>query len=85
MDFWASWCSPCRSLSATMEVLDERYAGKLLIAKVNIDENISTKQRLKVTRVPTIHMYKDGQLVYQTVGNTPKHVLIEELDKHLGG
>ena len=75
VDFWAEWCGPCRQIGPALEDLSEQYAGKIKVVKVNVDENPVAPQQLNVRGIPTLFMFKDGQVVSQKVGAAPKSAL----------
>ena len=72
VDFWAPWCGPCRLIGPIVEELAPNYDGKAIIAKMNVDDNPNIAQRLGVTSIPTLMMFKDGKLVDRAVGAMPK-------------
>ena len=75
VDFWAEWCGPCRAIAPALEEIGAEYAGKLTIAKVNIDENPQTPNAYNVRGIPTLVLFKDGKAVSTKVGAAPKSVL----------
>jgi thioredoxin 1 len=77
VDFWAEWCGPCRAIAPSLEEIGAEYAGRLTIAKVNIDENPRTPNAYNVRGIPTLVMFKDGKQVSTKVGAAPKSVLKE--------
>lgn len=83
VDFWAEWCSPCRAIAPVLEELGKEYAGRVSIAKLNIDENPVTLENYGVKGIPTMILFKDGKLVAKQVGPAPKHELKAWLDKNL--
>ena len=80
VDFWAEWCGPCKQIGPALEEIAAEYADKLTIAKVNIDENPETPTRYGVRGIPTLMLFKDGQLAATKVGALPKGKLIEWID-----
>ncbi len=82
VDFWASWCGPCRMIAPIFEELSNQYAGKVKFVKVNVDENPKTPATYGVRGIPTLIVFKDGKVVDQVVGAVPKNQL-ENLVKKL--
>jgi thioredoxin 1 len=83
VDFWAEWCGPCRRIAPTVEALAADYAGRVVIGKMNVDENPSVPMRYMVRGIPTLLLFKGGQVVEQVVGLTDKDTLKRLLDKHV--
>ena len=83
VDFWAEWCGPCRRLAPTVEERANDYDGKVVVAKMNVDENPSTPMRFSIRGIPTLLLFKGGQLVEQVVGLADKDSLKKMLDKHV--
>lgn len=81
VDFWAAWCGPCRTVGPVVEELAGEYAGKVKIAKINVDENSVTPKKYGVRGIPTLMLFKDGQVVDQVVGAVPKSRIKELLAK----
>jgi thioredoxin 1 len=77
VDFWAEWCGPCKAIAPALEEIGREYAGKLTIAKVNIDDNPVTPNTYQVRAIPTLILFKDGKLVDTKLGAHPKSVLRE--------
>jgi thioredoxin 1 len=82
VDFWADWCGPCRALAPTVVELAKEYSGKMLIGKLNVDENPSTAQRFQVFSIPTMIIFKNGSEAERLVGLCPKNKITESLNKH---
>ena len=80
VDFWASWCGPCRMLGPVVEELAKEYAGKVKVCKLNVDEGPDTSSKYRITSIPTILFFKDGQIAGQTVGLQSKAALQEKLN-----
>ena len=72
VDFWAEWCGPCKQIGPALEELSEAYAGKVKIAKVNVDENPDLPMQFGVRGIPALFMFKGGEVVSNKVGAAPK-------------
>jgi len=83
VDFWAEWCGPCRMLGPTIETLADEYSGKIRVFKMNVDNNPTTPTKYNVRGIPTVILFKNGQIVDQLVGNQPKDVFVQAIQKHL--
>jgi thioredoxin 1 len=81
VDFWAAWCGPCRTVGPIVEELATEYEGRVKVAKLNVDDNKQTPTRYGVRGIPTLMLFKDGQVVDQIVGAVPKNRIKELLDK----
>ena len=77
VDFWAEWCGPCKMIAPALEEIAEELSGRLTVAKVNIDDNPMTPQKYGVRGIPTMMMFKDGQVAATKVGALPKSQLAE--------
>ncbi|HEX8439131.1 thioredoxin [Archangium sp.] len=84
VDFWATWCGPCRAIAPALEELATRYKGKMKVAKVNIDDNQNTPQQYGVRSIPTLLVFKGGKVVEQIVGAVPKAKLEATMQKFIG-
>ena len=82
IDFWASWCGPCRALAPTIVELAKEYTGKILIGKLDVDENPSTAERFQVFSIPTMIVFKNGQEAERLVGMCSKNKIVDTLKKH---
>jgi thioredoxin 1 len=81
VDYWAEWCSPCKMMLPVLEQLSEDWADRLIVAKVNVDANEPLAMGL--VSIPTMRLYKGGEVVYSTTGAKPKMLLMEELEMYL--
>lgn len=83
VDFWASWCGPCKMLSPVMEALAEQYDGKVLVGKINVDEEPELARRFGVMSIPTVVFLKNGREFDRKVGVMPPAAFTDVLDKNL--
>lgn len=81
VDFWAAWCGPCRTVGPIVEELASEYAGKVRVAKLDVDANKETPSKYGVRGIPTLMLFRNGQVVDQIVGAVPKNRIKELLDK----
>ena len=79
VDFWAEWCGPCKQIAPALDQISEELAGKVTVAKVNIDDSPATPSRYGVRGVPTLMLFKDGQMASMKVGAMPKSKILEWL------
>ena len=84
VDFWAEWCGPCKRLAPTVDALASEYAGKVSVGKLNVDENPNVSFKYQVRGIPTLLLFKGGQVVETLVGLAPKEDLKKAIDKHIG-
>jgi thioredoxin 1 len=82
VDFWATWCAPCRMFAPIVEALATEYAGTVKVAKLDVDNNTKTSARFNVRSIPTILFFKDGKLVDQVVGAVPRPALEAKFKEH---
>jgi len=83
VDFWAEWCAPCRMIAPTLAELAGEYTGKVVIGKVNVDENNKTATKYGIRSIPTLLFFRDGQIRKQVVGVRSKEELAEAIDENL--
>lgn len=83
VDFWAVWCGPCRMQEPIIEELAEAMTGKVIVGKLNVDENPQMTQKYQVMSIPTLMIFKDGKMVKQFIGVQSKNTLTGELNKTL--
>ena len=83
VDFWAVWCAPCRMVAPTVEAIAEEYLGRAKVGKLNVDENQAVTSRYNVRGIPTLLVFKNGQVQEQIVGATSKDNIVKLLEKHL--
>ncbi|MFG2002413.1 thioredoxin [Spirillospora sp. NPDC048911] len=83
VDFWAEWCGPCKMIAPVLEEIAREYDGKLTIAKLDTDANPGTMASQGVMGLPTLNLYKNGEVVQQIVGAKPKRALLKLIDEHL--
>jgi thioredoxin 1 len=84
VDFWAEWCGPCKAIAPILDEIADENAGKLTIAKLNVDQNPETALRFDVMSIPTLILFKDGQPQKRLVGAKGKRQLMAELEDFLG-
>jgi thioredoxin 1 len=83
VDFWADWCRPCHMLAPTVAEIAQAYAGKLKVVKLNVDENVNSAGRYNIRGIPTLLIFKGGQVADQIVGAVPKQQISKILDRHM--
>jgi thioredoxin 1 len=83
VDFWADWCGPCKQMAPVLDKLAEEHGDKIDVVKINTDQNPDTPRAYNVMSLPTMNVYKDGEVVKQIIGAKPKRLLEQELAEFL--
>jgi thioredoxin 1 len=84
VDFWATWCGPCKMIAPLLDEIATEQTGRLKIAKLDVDANGETAMRFGVQSIPTLILFKDGRQVERLLGAMPKHSIMSKLERHLG-
>jgi thioredoxin 1 len=84
VDFWAPWCTPCRMMGPTVEAVAKEYADRAVVGKVNVDDNQNIAGRYNIRGIPTLLLFKGGEVQEQVVGATSKDAVVKMIEKHLG-
>ncbi len=83
VDYWAEWCGPCRMIAPVLEEVAKEYAGQLVVAKLNVDENQQTPQKYGIRGIPTLMLFKNGNVEATKVGAVSKSQLTAFIDSHI--
>jgi thioredoxin 1 len=83
VDFWADWCRPCHMLAPTVAEIANDYNGRLKVVKMNVDENVNAAGKFNIRGIPTLLIFKGGQVADQIVGAVPKEQIAKVVDRHL--
>jgi thioredoxin 1 len=83
VDFWAEWCRPCHMLAPTVAEIAATYAGKLKVVKLNVDENLNTSGKFNIRGIPTLLIFKGGQVADQIVGAVSKDQIVKVIERHI--
>ena len=83
IDFWAAWCGPCRALAPAVEAIADQYKGRVKVGKLDVDSNGSTSARFNIRGIPTLLLFKGGQVKEQLVGLVDKSKISDAIDRHL--
>ncbi|MCL5047711.1 MAG: thioredoxin [Firmicutes bacterium] len=83
VDFWAEWCGPCKIIAPILDEIAAEHEGKIIIGKLNTDDNIETARRFEVMSIPTLILFKDGEAQIRIVGAQPKSALVNKISQFL--
>ena len=83
VDFWAPWCGPCKMLGPVIEEIAKEYEGKIKVFKMNVDDNPETSRKYGIRSIPTVKIFKGGEIVENIVGNVPKDLIVEKISQFI--
>ncbi len=83
VDFWAEWCGPCKMVAPVVAELAKDYEGRLKVTKLDVDSNPQTAMKYGIRSIPTLLIFKEGQVIDQIIGAVPKRHLVEKIEKHV--
>ncbi|MBQ8669414.1 thioredoxin [bacterium] len=83
VDFWATWCGPCRKLGPVVDEIAESYEGKVKFVKINVEESLETAKKYSISGLPSLLVFKNGEAVERMAGLMPKSTIISNIEKHL--
>jgi thioredoxin 1 len=83
VDFWAEWCAPCKMMAPSIEALAEEFDGRVRVGKLNVDENATTSEKYDIRGIPTVMIFKGGEVKEQVVGVTSKENLARLIERHI--
>ena len=83
VDFWAEWCGPCHALAPTVSSIADSYQGRIKVGKLNVDENEKIAAKYGIRSIPTLMLFKGGEIKEVLIGNRPKTEIVQVLDKHM--
>ena len=83
VDFWAAWCGPCKAIAPTVDQIAVDYAGKLKVVKMDVDANMEVSNRYGIMSIPSLVLFKNGQVVEKIVGALPKPAVVSKIQPHL--
>ncbi len=83
VDFWAEWCGPCRQVQPILDEIYAEHSDKITVVKMNVDENPETPAKYRVTGIPTMNVYRGGEVVKSIVGARPKAAILNDLDEFI--